>query len=172
MTFPNHRYYKYESFRRKTARVRKILKCFFLHLFRHFHSWLFLLALSKVLEIEFIYLPLNIPNPSSSTYLNILKDLDSSNYWSSGVSYGLTAENKQLYQLKGLCENARLSGGVSAIQAAAESFRPFLLESVAEVDLTDGACSRILQAFGGSTDLNRIYPPPLTTSTPYNMKYI
>ncbi|VDL59217.1 unnamed protein product [Hymenolepis diminuta] len=94
-------------------------------------------TLSKVLEIEFIYLPLNIPNPSSSTYLNILKDLDSSNYWSSGVSYGLTAENKQLYQLKGLCENAQLSGGVSAIQAAAESFRPFLLESVAEVDLTD-----------------------------------
>ncbi|KAM3179395.1 hypothetical protein ACTXT7_000699 [Hymenolepis weldensis] len=129
-------------------------------------------ALSKVLEIEFIYLPLNIPHPSSATYVNILKDLDSSHYWSSGVSYGLTAENKQLYQLKGLCENARLSGGVSAIQAAAESFRPFLLESVAEIDLTDGACSRILQTFGGSTDLNRIYPPPLTTSTPYNMKYI
>nr|CDS31247.2 cadherin [Hymenolepis microstoma] len=130
--------------------------------------------LSKLLEIEFIYLPLNIPNPGSANYLNILNDhSSSSNYWVSGVPYGLTAENKQLYQLKGLCENARLSGAVSAIQAAAESFRPFLLESVAEVDLPDGACSKILQMFGGNMDSNRIYPPPLTTTNiPYSDQVI
>ncbi|VDN96237.1 unnamed protein product [Rodentolepis nana] len=132
-----------------------------------------LLALSKLLEIEFIYLPLNIPNPGSASYLNILNDHSSGNYWASGVPYGMSAESKQLYQLKGICENARLSGAVSAIQAAAESFRPFLLESIAELDLPDSACSKILQMFGGTMDSNRIYPPPLTTTNiPYSDQVI
>lgn len=122
-----------------------------------------LLALSKVLEIEFVYLPVGLPDSNSMDYRGVLEDMSISSWSKHGSSFGVTTDNKFFLQVKSLCENARLIGGVSAIQAAAESFRPFQLESVVELELVGSACSKILQKLGGSLDMNKIYPAPLAT---------
>lgn len=120
--------------------------------------------MSKMLEIEFVYLPLGLPEVDQIKNLSVLEDMTSGPWSNSGSSFGLTSENKQLIRLRSICENARLFGSVSALRAAAESFLPFQLESVAELEVAGSACARILQSVGSSADVNKIFPGPLTTS--------
>uniref|UniRef100_A0A915EX38 Cadherin n=1 Tax=Echinococcus canadensis TaxID=519352 RepID=A0A915EX38_9CEST len=131
------------------------------------------LPVSKILEVEFVYLPLGLPEADYMKNLSVLEDMTSSPWGKSGSSFGLTRESKQFSRLKNICENARLIGSMSAVQAAAESFLPFQLESVTELEVAGSACARILQSVDGSADVNKVYPGPLTTTNiPYSDQVI
>ncbi|KAL5110462.1 hypothetical protein TcWFU_005881 [Taenia crassiceps] len=129
--------------------------------------------MSKILEVEFVYLPLGLPEANHVNNLSVLEDVTSSSWGKSGSPLGLTSENKQFIRLKNICESARLFGSVSALRAASESFLPFQLENVAELVVAGSACARILQSVGGSGDANKIFPGPLTTTNiPYSDQVI
>ncbi|VDD79785.1 unnamed protein product [Mesocestoides corti] len=102
--------------------------------------------LSKLLEVEFVYLPLGLPDASYSEYWSLLDELNSRSWRTSTSEISHASKDKHFISLKGICESARLSGSVSALQAAAESLHPFHLESVTELELSGSACSRILQS--------------------------
>ncbi|KAL5967808.1 hypothetical protein TSMEX_004506, partial [Taenia solium] len=129
--------------------------------------------MSKILEIEFVYLPLGLPEAGHMKNLSVPEDMTSSSWSNAGSSFGLTSENKQFIRLRSICESARLLGSVSALRAAAESFLPFQLESVTELEVAGSACARVLQSVGSSADVNKIFPGPLTTTNiPYSDQVI
>ncbi|VDM24908.1 unnamed protein product [Hydatigera taeniaeformis] len=120
--------------------------------------------MSKILEVEFVYLPLGLPEVDHAKNLSVLEDVIGSFWGKSGPPFELANGNKQFMRLKSICESARLVGSVSAVQAAAESFLPFQLESVAELEVAGSACAKILQSVGSNADVSKIFPGPFTTS--------
>uniref|UniRef100_A0A183SVE5 Death domain-containing protein n=1 Tax=Schistocephalus solidus TaxID=70667 RepID=A0A183SVE5_SCHSO len=122
-----------------------------------------LTAASVWLEMELVYLPLGLPDASTAETLGLLEQLmerpDSRPYLTH------LAERQRFGRLLSLCENARLDGCVSAVQAAADSFHPFVVEEVGVLPVDGGACERAFmlekKLYNGS---ERSLPPAGSTS--------
>ena len=119
--------------------------------------------MANILELEFIYLPLGLPDANYLDYWRILEDISRSSSSSSESLFDPIRDHNQFARLKSICESARLVGGVGAVRAAAESFRPFQLESVDELELSGSACTRILHLAGNNVNAGKIFPGLLTT---------
>nr|VZI42269.1 unnamed protein product [Spirometra erinaceieuropaei] len=121
-------------------------------------------ASSVWLEVELVYLPLGLPDASTAETLGLLEQLMERPQ--SGPYLTHLAERQRFGRLLGLCENARLDGCVPAVQAAADSFHPFVVEEVGVLPVDGAACER---AFTLEKKLRtageRTLSPPGSTST-------
>ncbi|KAL7064780.1 hypothetical protein AAHC03_05861 [Spirometra sp. Aus1] len=121
-------------------------------------------ASSVWLEVELVYLPLGLPDASTAETLGLLEQLMERP--ESGPYLTHLAERQRFGRLLGLCENARLDGCVPAVQAAADSFHPFVVEEVGVLPVDGAACER---AFTLEKRLRtageRTLSPPGSTST-------
>lgn len=104
-----------------------------------------LIASSDLLELEFVYLPLGLPDGSSSHYWKLLEELAERAGGDGSMTSSRITDRQQFDRLRDICEAARLSGDVSALEIKSDYCRPFQLERVGMEDLRGGACPLVLQ---------------------------